>query len=95
MGHNGSGKTPLLNILSGRLAADGGEVTTRPGFACAMVEQFLPKRLGTRTLVDAGVWSGLKRLCGGVRRVCWTSWDLLLGSAGLRCARYPQDNKTG
>ncbi|NOX25561.1 MAG: ABC-F family ATP-binding cassette domain-containing protein [Deltaproteobacteria bacterium] len=39
MGNNASGKSTLMNILAGRLAADQGEVKTAPGLRVALFDQ--------------------------------------------------------
>ncbi len=53
VGHNGCGKTTLLDLLSGAVTADSGDVVRRRGLRLARVEQFLPPELGAATLLDA------------------------------------------
>ena len=45
VGHNGVGKTSLLNLLAEKTQPDAGMVTTRRGLRVATVEQFLPEVL--------------------------------------------------
>lgn len=53
VGHNGCGKTTLLDLLSGARTADAGDLQRRRGLVLSRVEQFLPPTLGTSTLQDA------------------------------------------
>ena len=53
VGHNGAGKTSLLNLLAGLAQPDEGELIQRRGLTVAMVEQFVPEPLRSLTLIDA------------------------------------------
>lgn len=53
VGHNGCGKTTLLDLISGAVTAESGEVVRRRGLELARVEQFLPAELGAATVLEA------------------------------------------
>ena len=53
VGHNGSGKTSLLDIIAGIREADRGEVQLKRGLEIKRVEQFLPDHLASLALTDA------------------------------------------
>ena len=53
VGHNGAGKTSLLNLLAGRAQPDTGELIRRRGLSVGMVEQFVPDPLRSQSLLDA------------------------------------------
>ena len=52
VGHNGAGKTSLLNLLFRQADPDAGELIYRRGLSVGMVEQFVPERLRTASLLD-------------------------------------------
>ena len=53
VGHNGSGKSSLLSLLSGEATPDEGEVVRQRGIRVATVEQFVPQRLYGMRTIDA------------------------------------------
>ncbi|MEM7099669.1 MAG: ABC-F family ATP-binding cassette domain-containing protein [Pseudomonadota bacterium] len=53
VGHNGAGKTSLINLLAGRIEPDQGDVATRRGLRIGLVEQFLPANLAELSLREA------------------------------------------
>ena len=53
VGHNGCGKSTLLALLAGHKLPDDGEVRPRKGLRLAQVEQFVPARLESATVLDA------------------------------------------
>ncbi len=53
VGHNGAGKTSLLNLLAGLAQPDEGELVQRRGLTVGMVEQFVPEHLRSQKLIDA------------------------------------------
>lgn len=55
VGHNGSGKSSLLSLLTGSEAADEGEIRMPRGQKVALVEQFVPLELSQLTLTDAAL----------------------------------------
>ncbi|XOV82214.1 MAG: ABC-F family ATP-binding cassette domain-containing protein [bacterium] len=59
VGHNGSGKTSLLNIIAGEREPDQGTVQLRRGLEVTRVEQFLPAHLSAKKLteaIDTEIW---------------------------------------
>jgi len=53
VGHNGSGKSSLLSLISGAETPDEGEIRMPRGQKVAMVEQFVPSVLSQMSLIDA------------------------------------------
>ena len=53
VGHNGSGKSSLLSLLTGSEQPDDGEIRMPRGQRVALVEQFVPPRLSQLSLKDA------------------------------------------
>lgn len=53
VGHNGCGKSSLLDIIAGEREPDQGSVQFKRGLELARVEQFLPDHLASLTLTDA------------------------------------------
>jgi len=53
VGHNGCGKSSLLDLLSNATQADSGEVITQRGLAIGVVEQFVPPQLLPMSALDA------------------------------------------
>jgi ATP-binding cassette, subfamily F, member 3 len=53
VGHNGCGKTTLLDLLDGDTVPDSGDVQRRRGLTVSRVEQFLPDELAARAALDA------------------------------------------
>lgn len=53
VGHNGAGKTSLLNLLAGYAQADEGELIGKRGLRVAVVEQFVPGPLRAKPLREA------------------------------------------
>jgi ATP-binding cassette subfamily F protein uup len=60
LGRNGTGKTTLLRILSGRVEPDGGEVVYAPGATASLLPQDVPEHLaGTTRDVVLGGFDGV------------------------------------
>ena len=57
VGENGTGKTTLLNILTGRESADGGNVKTGPSVRSAYLEQVIHFDDPNRNLVDTMLYA--------------------------------------
>ncbi len=57
VGENGTGKTTLLNILTGRESADGGNVKTGPSVRSAYLEQVIAFDDPNRNLVDTMLYA--------------------------------------
>ncbi len=53
VGHNGSGKSSLLSLLTGNEQPDDGEIRMPRGQRVALVEQFVPSRLSELSLAEA------------------------------------------
>ncbi|MEM7259590.1 MAG: ATP-binding cassette domain-containing protein [Pseudomonadota bacterium] len=53
VGHNGSGKSSLLSLITGSESPDEGEIRLPRGQRVALVEQFVPARLTQLPLTDA------------------------------------------
>ena len=53
VGHNGCGKSSLLDIIAGEREPDQGTVQFKRGLELTRVEQFLPEHLAEQTLTDA------------------------------------------
>jgi ATPase subunit of ABC transporter with duplicated ATPase domains len=53
VGHNGCGKTTLLDLLAGARKPDSGEIIVRRGLVVGRVEQFLPQTAVQLSVVDA------------------------------------------
>lgn len=59
VGHNGCGKTSLLDVIAGVREPDRGQIQSKRGLRLARVEQFLPEHLAQQTLtaaVDTETW---------------------------------------
>ncbi|EJL88177.1 ABC-F family ATP-binding cassette domain-containing protein [Pantoea sp. GM01] len=76
LGDNGTGKSTLLKILSGELAASHGSITQANHCLLARIEQHLPAELHTASLLDA-VMARLPEQSDGWRA------EALLGSLGF------------
>ncbi len=55
IGHNGVGKSTLLELIRGQLTLDSGEIRIPNRIQVGLVEQFVPKRLLSVRLIDAVV----------------------------------------
>ena len=53
VGHNGSGKSSLLSLLTGHEQPDEGEIRMPRGQRVSLVEQFMPEELGELALTEA------------------------------------------
>lgn len=53
VGHNGSGKSTLLSLITNSEPLDGGEIRKPRGLKIALVEQFVPERLGSMLLAES------------------------------------------
>ena len=53
VGHNGSGKSTLLSLITSTETLDSGEIRKPRGLRIALVEQFVPERLGSLSLAES------------------------------------------
>ncbi|NKB98922.1 MAG: ATP-binding cassette domain-containing protein [Pseudomonadales bacterium] len=53
VGHNGCGKTSLLNLISGQAEPDAGERIVQRGLRIGLMEQFIPPTISNLSLLDA------------------------------------------
>ena len=81
VGHNGAGKTSLLNLLAGKAAPDAGEVICKRGLRIAFVEQFVPEALRSCSLREA-----VLRVLPEEERLEYRA-DTILGALGFNASQ--------